>query len=741
MLAALLMVTLAVSTTEVWTTSTLNPMTGDSRLYPTASDGAHLYAARGEHEGILVFVRAGRRGLDQVTVETPAPGDAFPPPQAWRVGTVALKEKNARTLYDGPVPDPLAPPAPIDVPSGGEVVFYVEYAVPYEATPGTYETRIDVVSNDPRTRSVDVRLDVFAFPLPMVPSLAGFAPLDRKAINNTYGLENRDIGGWIPIYEALAPWRLSYPVWAGGDLVSIAPDESIDATAFQQHLAYANARGPMAAIDIGGAGRGMALFPPPLPGFPTDPLADYLAGMMGWLRTEGLAERAVMEVMRIDDRDFWQPARADYFRVWRAERTVPRLLHLPLHPYWGHYTDLWAAPFLAYGPDVPQGLTNGQSLRLYPDRPGDVDASSSGMDASVDLATHPADAFDGAPVSAWFPAKAPSTSEPQWVEKRFREAFTVTHITLLWAGETIADPIDVKTAYQGDQFITTSISWDHQRFSGPYAHSISYGTLKFEKRIQGIHLTLRGTVGKGVPGLAEVVFAGTLESDAVETMPRVTPWLAVRGDHFPAVGPGAHPAEMRLLPWVCHAHKLQGFYLTGLTGWPGVWRDFDVSSADAWPAAVQPELALFYPGAGVPMPSLRAVHLRDGLDDYDYLTAWRQAMESGRIDPGNSLAALGTQPFGSMPTPEELDRMGTAVEANRLRIGRMLSEEFLARTAHSGHPAEATEGANADTPVAGKEGGLETPASPEGENGAVETPSIDPSTTPPILIPVTPTPE
>lgn len=82
MFTALLMISLAAVTTEVWTTSTLNPLTGDSRLHATASRAARIHAARGEREGLLVFVRAGRRGLEGVTVQAPAPASGFPPPRS-----------------------------------------------------------------------------------------------------------------------------------------------------------------------------------------------------------------------------------------------------------------------------------------------------------------------------------------------------------------------------------------------------------------------------------------------------------------------------------------------------------------------------------------------------------------------------------------------------------------------------------------------------------------------------------
>lgn len=672
MLAAFTTVLLAVSTMEVWTTSVLNPMAGDNRLHPTAAPEARILAARGEREGFFLFVQAGRKGLANLTIEADPPGGGLPEPAVFRVGFVELgspADAGPRAV----APDPLLPPHPTGLEPDEIAVYYVEYEVPVDAPPGIHRAELRVSSDGRRTRAVPVRIEILNFTLPEVPSLQAVAPLNRDTICQTYGMANRDLAAWQPVYDALAPWRVAYPVWAGGDLVTMDRSEQADATAFKEHLAHAVDKSRMSAIDLGGHGRGMPLFPPPLPGQEHDALHGYLDEMAGWLAERGWGARAYMAVLPAPQRDFWQPARAAYFRVWRARARVPRLLIQPLHPFWQHYTDIWAAPFLAYPPEMAGALARGEGVAQYEPADVAVRASDSGVHRDFRTGTRPEDAVDGSTVTAWYPNEDPNRSGPPWLEFVFPEPRTLAHITVVWAGAEMLSDLRAVTSYDGAQYASAAVSWAIERTAGPYVHSVSRGALRYPKPVIGLRIEFHGA-NPARAGVAEVAFAAAPEPARRRSIPPVRPWLHVRAGNFPGPLPGAHPAEMRLLPWVCHAHELRGFVLPGLAEWPPAWRALAQDPPLHWPAAANAGAALFYPGSAAPAPSLRMVRLRDGMEDYEYLHALAQAVAGGGIEEEAARGAVRLQLYGPDPTQEELETLAQAIPGTRLAIARLLEE-------------------------------------------------------------------
>jgi hypothetical protein len=670
---AMLAISLAVSTMEVWTTSPLNTFTGDNRTHPTAAQSARLHAARGEYEGALFFVRAGRRGLEAVEPAVSPLGDHIPAPDIYRVGPVALARPGPRTLPGREAaPDVLHHPTPADLDKDETAIFYAVYYVPHDTPAGGYTGEIEIRSANKRTRSFAVTLEVFDFALPPVPQWKGLAPLDREPVCRTYGIGNRDLAAWQPIYDALAPWRLSFPVWTGGDLVTMDETEVADTTAFKEHLAYAIAAADMAAVDIMAHGRAVHLFPPPLPGDSHDSMHAYIQDMLGWLEDHGWRGRAYGAVMPAPPRDMWQHARSLYFRVWRASPRLPRLLVLPLHPYWERFTDWWAAPLPDLPPETAQRMKDGQSMVRFQPIRAHLTASPPARGAATGPANTAAGAGDGALVSAWWPEEAAKGGAAAYLEAVFDEPQPVKHVTIIWAGSRTADKPGIETSYDARTFAPAAVKWDHRKILGPYANSLSRGTLEHKKTVLAFRIVMPKTEGRP-PGIAEVVLGEEPEPAQTTAMPPARPWLHLTAGAFPSPAPGAHPIEMRLLPWVCHAHGLTGFVLPGLTQWPRSWQPGLAAANQPWPASPDPGAALFYPGESAPLPSLRLLRLRDGMEDYAYLAALAEAVRRQQITALDARKLLGVHLYGPNPTIEELDALTREIEQVRIRLGRALA--------------------------------------------------------------------
>ena len=83
---------------------------------------------------------------------------------------------------------------------------------------------------------------------------------------------------------------------------------------------------------------------------------------------------------------------------------------------------------------------------------------------------------------------------------------------------------------------------------------------------------------------------------------------------------------------------------------------------------------LFYPGSASAIPSIRAELLRDGIEDFEYLSAVSDALESGVIsDPstGRYCARLVYSPERSRANMDELSRR---VIEGRVAMGRALTD-------------------------------------------------------------------
>jgi hypothetical protein len=146
----------------------------------------------------------------------------------------------------------------------------------------------------------------------------------------------------------------------------------------------------------------------------------------------------------------------------------------------------------------------------------------------------------------------------------------------------------------------------------------------------------------------------------------------------------------RLLPWLCLKYGVEGYEFWGVSWWtydPYAcgWHSYIRQSNDGedyyWVRYPNGDGFLAYPspegGAGEPLPTIRLIAAREGVDDYEVFLALRKHAEAGNAEARAALdrvlaAVAMTKPNGRystllMPDPDE-------IRAARNHAGKVLSE-------------------------------------------------------------------
>jgi hypothetical protein len=84
--------------------------------------------------------------------------------------------------------------------------------------------------------------------------------------------------------------------------------------------------------------------------------------------------------------------------------------------------------------------------------------------------------------------------------------------------------------------------------------------------------------------------------------------------------------DFRIRPWLCWAFDVEGFTGGALTDWPVQFYAAALSMPETWPPGPV-DGTLIYPAPGRPLPSIRLMQLRDGMEDYEYLAALERALD------------------------------------------------------------------------------------------------------------------
>lgn len=664
----------AAGVTHVWVESPVRPVETAASRPPSAQETGRIYAARGERESFQLWVRAGRRGLEGLEIEVEGIDGVIPAPRVLQFGIIEESGGAGRAIAD-----PLLPPVPRNLERGETSGYWLTYAIPRDARPGVHNTRINIRSEDGRRRSVPVRVEIFDFELPETPSLRSLFPLDRRVIERAYGLDPQDLEQWRPVYDALAESRISFSVWDGGGLVQPRARQGLiagsggdparpDLEAFKDHLEYAVRQCGMSAIDIGGFGSLMRVFParPGTP--PPDPLQLALHDLM-----------LLIQVLGWEDRVLAKPLPAGILGSDEAEALrhmgelhpgVPRLVAGTPRPGFEGAAELWALPFEDKEEALTERLRAGEGIQQLRQPRAEIVATASAPGAN------PRAAFDGSVFSVWRSGFTPNRNRPARLDFQFEAPVDIKEIVIYWAPEADSADIAVFTAFPGGALNTSTTRWDHELIPGPRDRVRSTGVLRYEKRSEALRLEFRNSVHGGAIGVAEIVIAGAAEPAETLAHP-VEPWLLLVGDAFPGLGAARPPAEARFVPWACWSAGSAGFLAPNLNAWPAAWRPggedgrYRIRALDDAP--------LVYPGSEGLLPSLRLEALRDGLEDYEYLAALAALAREGEINDPELRAALARGTMGPQPAAESLEPVLDRIQEVRVKIGREITRRQRSR--------------------------------------------------------------
>ena len=697
-----------------------------------AAREARLYAAGGEHESFQICVRAGDKTgggqanakrsraaapVEGLRVESEPLDAAIGAPDVRVVGYLALEaapghDERAAEPPRRPSlwPDPLLDPEPFSLTPGETRAFWVTYTVPAGAKPGRHTGKVVVTYGEGKRVTIPVNLNVFAFSLPETSTLRSALALDRKAIRAVYGISDTDLEAWKPFYDALSNERVSFRLWDGGDLVTVAGKETPPDTApLKEHLEYAVPRAHMTAIDIGAGASGMALFGEPGEDELQDPIQFYLHDVCGWLQEKGWGEKAFVEAAAVGARDTWQPARDASFRIKRADKRIRRLLRGPVHPYFERYAELWATPLKAFDPYAAAALRDGHSL-VDPNAASvrKVTASSS-QDAQDggEAPSPPSDACDGSLFSFWVSGGVPTRKTPEWLRVDFSLQVTSDRLKLVWRNGLEGDDVRPEFLIEGKWVEPTQLEWISYPASQPFAHSWAEVKWGEPYTFDALRLVFRSSFANRPVGVTEVTVGetqskesppdvgtpsdgaagGAAANDGVQT----EPWLCTAADCFPSFGVDAHPVEARIAPWICWGHRLSGLLHDGLNTWPEAWAAAAQTQSWVWPSSERGEAFLFYPGRKCLLPSIRSEALRDGMEDYEYLVLLSSALQRGEVNAPPLVRLCARRMYGPAPGGEDLQRMAAQVAKDRVAIGWALSEGKGVKPSHgdSGTPRPA----------------------------------------------------
>jgi hypothetical protein len=661
------------ASSDVWTEPSLINVIDAGTRSAHADVIGRIYAARGERESFQLCVPGGRKGRKGLRVEAEAVDNRIGPPRVYRVDRLQISSPSARSISNAQsCPDVLQAVEPFDLPPGTLAVFWLTYDIPRDAKPGVKKSSVRVRSDKRRSDTVDVRVEVFDFELPALPSLGVVAPLDRLAVRSVYGLDAAALDAWKPVYDALNRYRISFEVWDGGGLCPVDRAGTADTSALKAHVEYAATACDMAVIELGG--RALAAFPEPEPGQRLDPLAGYLREMSAWLAERQWLPRADVRLDIPEYRAAWPETRAQCTRVTQAEERLPRRLAGPPHPYFDRYVDHWAIPLRSFSPELVRRFTQGISLADEMSLPlRAVRASSCGTLPGFPrpCASIPEEACDGSLFSGWSSLLAPTAKNPEWLEMRFASAVTAETLYVVWPPGRAAPPVEVSISFAGELFSPATVTWREQP-PQPYLWAVSIGTFRYPATFQALRLTFRGGADKEPVGILEVTLDPPDAPPPPQPAPTIQPWLRLEPGEYPALSADAHPLEARVIPWICWGHAFTGVEVPALNDWPRAWLKPVEQMPQTWSGAGDGSGALVYPGPKGLMTSVRLERLRDGLEDYEYLQALSKAQQAGGIDDPELRFWTQRRLYRLSPTREELDGMTDQVLDARIKIGRAL---------------------------------------------------------------------
>lgn len=623
--------------TAIWCESSLLDVYPATERPAGAVDSVRLYAAPGEYESFQLCLRGDRKGSDAIRVEAGRLDDEIDAPELFRVGYLSRGAGRLR-------PDPLMPNAPFDLPARETRAVWVTYHVPETARPGVHQGFIDIYRDNGRKWALAVAIEVFDIPLRDSPRLPAVFALGRSSVRTFYGVRDEALSSWRRHYDAFAPFPFVYAPFDVPHAAGLTPETAAD------HLTYAATSASMPFL----VPYFMEVRSAP-PGAPFEGAVTVGAAGVGgtW---DG---RVRVPVLALGGRPSWLDATALVAALQARHAALDPLLVSPLHPFFEDAANVWATPVGSYHPVAFARLREGVSLEAA--RAPRVER----MAASVNpAAAH--DAYDGSFFTEW--TTAPATGESM-LEFQFPQRIETRAFRIAWTPGHEPRALRVQTSWDGDQFSMADVAREDHAAVMPYDHSWSEVRFTFSKQFTAMRLLVTPRAANTAVSIIECEFEDEPVVSEAKQRTGQELWFALDPTAFPSLAIRAHAVEPRLLPWLCWTRRADGIVGGALCDWPRAWAAAVAEAAVIWPQVEEDHSALFYPGPEMPLPSIRAQRLRDGLEDYGYAVA---SGRHGMADPATPTAVDLLQVARG---PEELAAIAESIQKDRIAIGRGITRE------------------------------------------------------------------
>ena len=621
---------------EVWTEPSLVQVMERTHRSAYAKKDVHLYAARGEYESVQICILAGKQPVSDLRLAAEGLSGGIEAPRIARLGYLHITTPSPRATGPWPYwPDVLLDAAPIQLNAGELAVYWVTYWMPPEAKPGTHRGAVRLFSGTKCIKKVPVKLRVFDFTLPALPSLPVWFAWSPGGLGD-------NLDAWQSACSLLASYRISF----GGP------------KRMKQEIndAYALAQGKMACLSVDGTAS------PALIRAQAKELAEK-----AWL------PRACVPMLIPESRGEWPAFTKQLLGLSQIEERLPRLLMGVPHPSLERLADRWAIPLGAYAQTLVSRWREGISMAEIPvPAPVSATASSCGLlpntrhtDAQAE------DACDGSFSSAWVSKRTPTGNNPEWLQIDYAEPVTAREVEIDWVPGMASDTLEVLLSSDGSAFAERSVAWTPHGAAQAYEPQVSRGQFRFESTFQSIRFVFRHTEAKGPVGMAEILLNPEQDRPAPTLISAIEPWLMVDQGTFPSFGADAHPAEARMIPWIAWGHGFLGTTGGTLNAWPATWKG---EAASVWENGGDGGGYLLYPGPSCLWPSVRLERLRDGMEDYEYLKALAQAVNQGKTKDRKAKDYSAQRLFEPKPARAQLDRFVQDLIQTRVRMLKVLEK-------------------------------------------------------------------
>lgn len=555
------------------------------------------------------------------------------------------------------VPDAFTPLAPRSLEAEETLELLIEVQVPQTLDAGRYRAtaRARFDRGDPEDCTIAFR--VYDFSIPPRDLLPVLVDLNLAPFAGMPGMDMGNLDAWAPVYDSVSRLGIGFRVWhepPRGEAFA-----GSHAAALREHIRYVARTSDARVVDVGGGpGYLVDQLARPTAAMPQDPLQTWLHDVMGQVSAPDGRTMAVAVPAQFGKRAGWQRIREGNARFARADNRVARILPGPAHPHFERYTDIWALP--ASTPTaVLERLANGRSLSGY-----DQDAVSlcigteGARDHSGTYQTLASDVTDGSEATFWRAAALGPALDP-WLEIAFHERQFLEQMVVLAGADLRFDDIRVDTAYYPGEFNRATVRWNATRRMTETGLSVYEGEFRHPRDCIAVRLTFSPAGADNAPEVAELLFNQDERDTDYKAIEPVIPWLngqEAKDDAWQS-GKAAFGGAPRALPWRCWTLGFQGILGPALN------------------AAIEGGHPLAGMGAGRMLPTRRLFALRDGLEDYEYLNRYWQAIADGAVKPHPAFTPGRDASTFSFTAAGHSARIGA-----RNKIGKALSGDSLVTT-------------------------------------------------------------